>query len=83
MVGCLEGHFLHSQQSCDGHPRKLREPLVQQTLDKKISNIMKIKMYKTKTCGRLKEPTESLTVLSSRGKFCFQDSLNLDWMGWL
>lgn len=42
---------------------------MQQTLDKKISNIMKIKMYKTKTCGRLKEPADSLTVLSSRGGF--------------
>lgn len=61
MVGCPKGHFLHSQQSCDGHPRKLREPLVQQTLDKKTSHIMKIKMYKTKTCGRLKELTDSLT----------------------
>lgn len=61
MVGCPKGHFLHSQQSCDGHPRKLWEPLVQQTLDKKTSHIMKIKMYKTKTCGRLKELTDSLT----------------------
>lgn len=48
MVGCPEGHFSCSQQSCDGHPRKLWELLVQQTLDKSVSNIMKIKMYKMK-----------------------------------